>query len=384
MVGQGTIKNLLAGGICKHIVCMDILAEPADFKARANAALEEHRCTMVYVRADITDKKLMTDPDGLVQQAFKNGRVEAVLHIAALVGPFFPTAAYRKVNFEGTLNVIAACRAGGVGALVDCSSPSTRFDGSDIEGLDENEVWASLGGVYQGIHEYASTKAMGEEAVLKASGDDLSTCAIAPHQVYGPSDRLFLPALLRTAKKGVLRVMGTGNNCVSMTHEENIAHALLLAAGAMVSHANWRKAGRPASDVVGRAADKVSGQYMVVTDSTLEFPAGLAINFWDAIDDATVRAGLGPIRSGWQGTMRLQEYFLLPIAYVGKLVTALTGRYVNITPFTVRMMIIDRYFDIGKATALLGYTPLKTFNDPDGWHAAVDAAIARVRQEDGW
>ena len=82
-----------------------------------------------------------------------------VWHNAAAVGPFHPydlypkeieSAAiappthisgvhpdlrYFKVNYEGTLNVIRACRAKGVRKIVMSSSPSTRFDGSDVDGV---------------------------------------------------------------------------------------------------------------------------------------------------------------------------------------------------------------------------------------------------------
>ena len=142
----------------------------------------------------------------------------------------------------------------------------------------------------KGLHEYARTKALGEEAVLKAAKEtELSTCAVAPHQVYGPSDRLFLPSLLKNARKGTLRVMGYGQNCVSFTHESNIAHALLLAAGALVAHEDWKKAGCPNEGKIaklGKAGAKVNGEYMVVTDATDEYPAGklklfsLFLFFW--------------------------------------------------------------------------------------------------------
>ena len=121
-------------------------------------------------------------------------------HIAALVGPFHAKDAYMAVNYGGTLNVIDACRyagafslacrhvflqctnwtswlllnqqyesrAGcsgfrrgslhccnfrpaprvsfildrkhGVGKLIMSSSPSTRFDGNDIDGLKEDDL----------------------------------------------------------------------------------------------------------------------------------------------------------------------------------------------------------------------------------------------------
>jgi nucleoside-diphosphate-sugar epimerase len=44
------------------------------------------------------------------------------------------------VNYEGTLNVIEACKVHHCAKLVYSSSPSTRFDGSDVDGLTENQM----------------------------------------------------------------------------------------------------------------------------------------------------------------------------------------------------------------------------------------------------
>ena len=78
----------------------------------------------MYVQADITDRKAMLDPSEKVQRALTECKVEALLHVAALVGPFFPKPAYMRVNYDGTLNVIDACRAAGLGS--SCA-PMTGF-----------------------------------------------------------------------------------------------------------------------------------------------------------------------------------------------------------------------------------------------------------------
>ena len=39
-------------------------------------------------------------------------------------------------------------------------------------------------------HEYARTKALGEQAVLAEHGPQIRCCAVAPHQVYGPTDQV--------------------------------------------------------------------------------------------------------------------------------------------------------------------------------------------------
>jgi hypothetical protein len=46
----------------------------------------------------------------------------------------------KQVNYEGTLHVLEACRAHGVPKLVFASSPSTRFDGTDVDGLTEDQM----------------------------------------------------------------------------------------------------------------------------------------------------------------------------------------------------------------------------------------------------
>lgn len=63
-----------------------------------------------------------------------------MFHIAALVGPYHPQELYYKVNYEGTLNVIDACKTLGIRKIVMSSSPSTRFDGKDINGLREDQL----------------------------------------------------------------------------------------------------------------------------------------------------------------------------------------------------------------------------------------------------
>lgn len=65
---------------------------------------------------------------------------DCVWHNAAAVGPFHPKALYNKVNYLGTLNVIEACKAAGVKKIVMSSSPSTRFLGSDVDGLTEEQM----------------------------------------------------------------------------------------------------------------------------------------------------------------------------------------------------------------------------------------------------
>ncbi len=54
---------------------------------------------------------------------------QVVHHVAGVAGIWGPWDRYYSINTVGTRNVIAGCRAAGVGRLVYTSSPSVTFDG---------------------------------------------------------------------------------------------------------------------------------------------------------------------------------------------------------------------------------------------------------------
>src|SRR5262249_1978584 len=62
------------------------------------------------------------DADGLERAGLG---CDAVMHVAALYSFTAPAAEFEAINVNGTVNVIAACRAGGVRRLVHTSSAGT-------------------------------------------------------------------------------------------------------------------------------------------------------------------------------------------------------------------------------------------------------------------
>ena len=161
--------------------------------------------------------------------------MDCVFHIAALVGPYHAKDAYVQVNFHGTQNILSVCKEFGITRIVMSSSPSTRFPYPDpnVKNLTEDELSVVNNGDYAPVflQPYAESKAMGEDIIRKACGkrnDELLTIAVAPHQVYGPRDSLFLPSLLQTAGNGSLRVFGNGTNQISFCHVDNYCHGLIL------------------------------------------------------------------------------------------------------------------------------------------------------------
>lgn len=271
--------------------------------------------------------------------------VDCLYHIAALVGPFHPRHLYDKVNYEGTLHILDACKQHGIKRMIYSSSPSTRFDGSNVSGATEADMKIREPGQF--LEPYAEAKAKGEVASHNACEDSLDgflTAAVAPHQVYGPQDPIFLPNLMEAAKSGKLRVFGSGRNCISMVHVDNYCHGLICG-----YHSLNRE----------DALENVARQYFVVTD-------GGKVEFWKALDEAAVFLGYRSLLA----KMHLPKWLLLAVAYVGRMFSAISGRSFKLTPFTVTMLTIDRWFDITKARTHLRYEPAISFED--GWKSTLE------------
>jgi nucleoside-diphosphate-sugar epimerase len=196
--------------------------------------------------------------------------------------------------------------------------------------LTEDELFKINGGDYTKVflQPYAETKALGEKLIRDACGkkeDDLLTIAVAPHQVYGPRDGLFLPNLLETAGNGSLRIFGPGDNQISFCHVDNYCHGLILGAQALY----------PGSPALGK--------FYIITD-------GPPVNFWKALDQAVIAMNFVSLFRKFH----LPTWFMMAIAYLtlflGNLYGTITGTpkhivnyHLKLNPFAVKMLVINRY-----------------------------------------
>jgi len=331
-VGQRLVEMLVERG-AEDVVAFDLAPAPAD-------ALDSP--AVRYVQADITDA-------AAVKAACAGA--DCCFHLAALVGPYHAESAYERVNLGGTVNVLDACREHGVKKLVMSSSPSTRFPYPDpnVRGLTEDALEQINGGAYSPTFHatYAKTKAMGERIALEACSDELRTIAVAPHQVYGPRDALFMPNILDAARAGKLRIFGDGTNRVSFTHVDNYCHGLILGAEALY----------PESPALGR--------FYIVTDHGPQV-------LWDALDDAITGVGLPSLKTRRALPVplmlvlaRLTMVLARAIAFVTRRPYGRVMARLKLNTFAVRMLVIDRWFDISRAERDLDYTPLLSFEE--GW-----------------
>ena len=150
---------------------------------------------------------------------------DIVLHVAAKAGIWGSYADFYQANVSGTGNVLAACRANGIGRLVYTSSPSVVFDGSDVEGGDESLPYPAR---YEA--HYPATKARAEQLVLAANSPELATVALRPHLIWGPGDNHLVPRILAKGRAGKLRRIGNRPCLVDTVYVDNAARAHLQAA----------------------------------------------------------------------------------------------------------------------------------------------------------
>lgn len=194
--------------------------------------------------------------------------VDAVFHVAAVAGIWGPWKHYFDINVSGTANVLEACLQNKVPKLIFTSSPSVTFGGSDQCGVDERVPYPEKYLAY-----YPQTKAMAEQLVLDANCDDLRTCALRPHLIWGPRDQHLIPRLLERARSGKLRYVGNRLNQIDAVYVENAAAAHLQAADALCE----------SSPVCGKA-------FFITNDEP--------VNCWEWIDEILALANLPPVKKG--------------------------------------------------------------------------------------
>lgn len=113
-----------------------------------------------------------------------------------------------------------------------------------------------------------------------------------------------------------------------------------------------------------------AGKFYVITD-------GPPIKFWHVLNQAAVALGFADLFAKF----KLPTWFMMTIAYlalwVGNFYAAVSGTpkhvvnfHVKLNPFAVKMLVINRYFNIAGAKRDLKYEPLIEFED--GWKQTIE------------
>lgn len=225
------------------------------------------------------------------------------------------------------------------------------FDGQDLKTVSEDAPYPD-----RFADPCAASIAEAEKAVLAANAANLSTCSVRATSVYGPGEdrgpasaevpaeeHLLIPELAWRAKTRA-RPVGDGKNVVDFVYAGNVAHALLLAAQALVS-----------SQTPGTAAAAVAGRAFFVTDME-------PVPFGEFAGRALSRLGYAaPSSAGGEpgGIPVLLATLLAFLLRVAALVVSPLFEFrPALTPLRVAEESAVRRFDTARASKDLGYAPL--------------------------
>ncbi len=192
--------------------------------AAALVARGDEVTVMQRRRASVECRQVLGDvADGDAVARAVRGQ-DAVLHLAAKVDVVGPAAAYVHANVVGTRTVVDACRAAGVGRLVQVSSPSVAHAGQPLCGAG-----AAPADPAGARGHYARTKAESELVALAADSADLAVLAVRPHLVWGPGDTQLVARLVARARAGRLPLLGAGAALIDTTYVDDAVSALVAA-----------------------------------------------------------------------------------------------------------------------------------------------------------
>jgi nucleoside-diphosphate-sugar epimerase len=246
---------------------------------------------------------------------------ELIFHVAAKAGVWGDYREYYRINYEGTIHVLAGQRAHRVPGLIYTSSPSVVFADSDLNGVDESTPYPLR---YHAP--YPRTKAMAERAVLAANDGGCATVALRPHLIWGPGDNHLVPKIISRARQ--LRRIGNADPMIDCTYIDNAADAHLLAAERLM----------PGAQCAGRAYFISNGE-----------PRPL----WNIVNGILRAAGLQAV------TRSISR----PVAIFAALSMEAVYRIMRIkaeprlTRFVLSELTHAHWFDISAARRDLGYEP---------------------------
>jgi nucleoside-diphosphate-sugar epimerase len=213
------------------------------------------------------------------------------------------------------------------------SSPSVVFAGYDQCGVNESAA-CDYGWMRDHRAYYSETKACAEQAVLAANGDQLKTCALRPHLIWGPGDTHLVPRLIARARSGRLRRVGPGTNLVDITYVVNAAEAHLAAADALARCTTAAEAASPA----GKAYFLSQGE---------------PVNCWQWIDEVLALAGLPSVRKS------VSHLAASRLGALCEQVWTLAGGRSEppMTRFLAAQLATSHWFDTSAARRDFGYEP---------------------------
>jgi nucleoside-diphosphate-sugar epimerase len=164
-------------------------------------------------RGDIRDRQSLLVPmEG----------VDAVLHLAGMMGVWRPLDDYRAVNVTGAENVCRTALAQGVSRIVHVSSWT-------VYGIDVGRPCTENFPLRPFADPYAVTKAEGDRLVQRMIAEDgLPAAIVRPGTFFGPGDGLHFGRIADRLRAGKGVVIGRGDNALPFVYVTDVVQGLLL------------------------------------------------------------------------------------------------------------------------------------------------------------
>ncbi|HWR96889.1 MAG TPA: NAD-dependent epimerase/dehydratase family protein, partial [Candidatus Methanoperedens sp.] len=229
-----------------------------------------------------------------------------------------------RVNAQGTVNVVDACRGAGVRRLVHLGSLTVLGLPRGGVTVDETTPPAAAPG-----DAYTASKLEAEKIVRAAhTPGGLETVVVRCGVIWGPGEPAILPRIVALLRRGRMVYPGGGGNRLGLTYVDNLVAGVLLAA----------------------AVPAAGGGIYHVTD-------GEEVTCRELLEALAGEFGLPPPRRS------------VPLPVVLAVATLLEwwARAVRsaappaITRYGARLVACDCRYDSGRARRELGYRPVVTF-----------------------
>lgn len=266
--------------------------------------------------------------------------IKTVFHCAEMVDASLgrPQHVY-DVNVAGTQNLLIGSKLQGVSKFIYTSSIDVVFDGTPIRAGDERLPYAKTF-----LDFYGQSKALAEQAVLRANHATMLTCAIRPAGLYGENDVNRFANIIKPALKGQFIQIGDGSALFNHVYADNVAYMHLLASDKLAPD-------HPSAGSAYFATDYAPSNFFAFFRS-----------FLDALELKTSTRVMSERQAIVLARLREWAWRLIPTR---KMAAA------QLTPYVVYSTCRNFWFTSRKAEIELGYTPLvsqqNAFNRTLAW-----------------
>ncbi|MFA5864948.1 MAG: NAD-dependent epimerase/dehydratase family protein [Phycisphaerae bacterium] len=155
--------------------------------------------------------------------------VTRVYHSAAKVGDWGHWDEFQKITIDGTRNLLTAASAAGVERFLHISSISV-YGYVDGEGVVLDET-APLGTNLYRWSYYSKAKVIAENMVWDWHREKkIKATVVRPSWLYGPRDRASIGRLIGAIRTQRAKIIGDGENRLSLSYAGNVAEGAILAA----------------------------------------------------------------------------------------------------------------------------------------------------------